>query len=277
MNRPLEIRDVENISLEASDDNSDMYPQLVAQFTCQHEISSDCIATHCDCIEIQSYTFSGFVCCSVVWMINVIRAAIEGISVTVTTPHVSGVILQQCSHLHIQSNTYIGIQKQFDFDDDQSVGIIAYESSDIEMDSIEVSNNFTFGVALSKSRSSSMMNVSAAHNEGFGIRLDYSTNTRMMNVSAAHNVDGIALDHSTDTSMMNVSAVHNGQEGIWLDHSTDTSMMNVSAVHNGQEGIWLDSSTNTSMMNVSAAHNMRDGIWLFNSTDTRMMKFGQLY
>ena len=43
MNRPLEIREVENISLEASDDNSDMYPQLVAQFTCQQEANRDCI------------------------------------------------------------------------------------------------------------------------------------------------------------------------------------------------------------------------------------------
>ena len=43
MNRPLEIRDVENISLEASDSSSDVYPQLVAQFTCQYEANSDCI------------------------------------------------------------------------------------------------------------------------------------------------------------------------------------------------------------------------------------------
>ena len=43
MNKPLEIRDVENISLEASDDNSDMYPQLVAQFACHHAAKSDCI------------------------------------------------------------------------------------------------------------------------------------------------------------------------------------------------------------------------------------------
>ena len=43
MNRPLEIRDVVNISLEASDDNSHMYPQLVAQFTCQYEAIGDCI------------------------------------------------------------------------------------------------------------------------------------------------------------------------------------------------------------------------------------------
>ena len=284
MNRPLEIRDVENISLEASDDNNDnvTYPQLVAQFTCQYETDSDCIV-------IQTSRIYAWVCCSVVWMINVTHAAIEGISVTVTTPNVFGVILQQCSHLHIQSNTYIGIQEQ---DNVISIGIMAYESSDIETDSIEVSN-FTYGVMLYMSRSTSMMNVSAAHNEVNGIRLETSTDTSMMNVSAAHNGwEGIVLYDSTDTSMMNVSAAHNGV-GIWLDHCTDTSMMNVSAAHNGQEGIvlfdstdtsmmnvsaahngvgiWLDHCTDTSMMNVSAAHNGQEGIVLFDSTDTSMM------
>ena len=270
MNRPLEIRDVENVSLEASDDNSDMYPQLVAQFTCQHETDSDCI-------DIQGHDLYGFVCCSVVWMINVTHAAIEGISVTMTTPDVSGVILQQCSHLHIQSNTYIGIQEQFEFQMELSVGIMAYESSDIEMDSLEA-NNFTFGVALSKSRSSSMMNVSAAHNGNDGIVLDHSTNTSMMNVSAVHSEnDGIVLEYSTDTSMMNVSAVHNEGFGIWLEYSTDTSMMNVSASHNGYDGIYLDHSTNTSMMNVSASHNGHDGIWLGYSTNTSMMNVSAVH
>ena len=296
MNRPLEIRDVENVSLEASDDNSDMYPQLVAQFTCQQEANSDCIDIqgYSDCIDIQGYNLYGFVCCSVVWMINVTHAAIEGISVTVTTPNVSGVILQQCSHLHIQSNTYINIQEQFEFQMEQSVGIIAYESSDIEMDSLEASN-FTVGVGLYMSRSTSMMNVSAAyngldgillyystntsmmnvsavHNEDDGIWLDSSTHTSMMNVSAAHNRwDGIRLDYSTNTSMMNVSAAYNGYGGIMLKNSTNTSMMNVSAAHNGRVGIWLDYSTNTSIMNVSAAHNGRVGIWLYYSTNTSMM------
>ena len=227
-------------------------------------------------------------------MINVTRAAIEGISVTVTTPHVSGVILQQCSHLHIQSNTYINIHEQFEFQMELSVGIMAYESSDIEMDSLEASN-FSVGVMLYKSRSTSMMNVSAAHNGRYGIRLDHSTNTSMMNVSAAHNemdgiwlensthtsmvnvstaynrYGGIVLDSSTDTSMMNVSAAHHGVYGIWLENSTHTSMVNVSAAHNEGFGIWLDHSTNTSMMNVSAAHNEGDGIWLYYSTNTNMM------
>ena len=123
MNRPLEIRDVVNISLEASDDNSHMYPQLVAQFTCQYEAIGDCI-------EYQ------YVCCSVVRMINVTHAAIEGMSVTVRTPNVSGVVLQQCSHLHIQSIT----ERNNDNNSfvNNEYGIVVYESSDIEMDSLKL-------------------------------------------------------------------------------------------------------------------------------------------
>ena len=118
-----------------------MYPQLVVQFTCQHVANSDCNAF------MDTYFMHMYACCSVVWMLNVTRAAIEGISVTIKTPYVSGVILQQCLHLHIQSSTYFGIQDQFDPEIELSVGIMAYESSDMEMDSLE-SSNFTVGVVL---------------------------------------------------------------------------------------------------------------------------------
>ena len=257
MNRPLKIRDVDNISLEASDDNSDMYPQLVAQFTCQNESI---------CFAIQSSSFNHYVCCSVVWMINVTHAAIEGISVTVTTPHVSGVILQQCSHLHIQSNTYIGIQKQFDFDIEQSVGIIAHESSDIEMDSLEVSN-FTVGVALSKSRSSSMMNVSAVHNEDVGIWLYHSTHTSMMNVSAAHNGnEGIVLYYSNDTSMMNVYAVHNENNAIRMVSCINTSLYYSYTYHN-RDGIYIAECRTTHIL----YHNTENTMHIIKSTDTYIL------
>ena len=278
MNRPLEIRDIENISLETSDENSDMYPQLVAQFTCPHKINSDCIKI---CYDSYYYT-----CCSVVWMINVTQAAIEGISVTVTTPRVSGFTLQQCSHVHIRSSTYIGIyyDKGKMFWSVKSVAILAYESIGIKMDSLEASN-FTKGVVIYKSRSTSMMNVSAAHNNYccggcVGIYVYRSTDTRMMDVSAAHNEnDGIYLVHSTHTSMMNVHVVHNGDDvisfhlykGIGLDYSTDTRMTNVYAAHNRGHGICLYSSTDTSMMNISAVHNEGCGISLHSSTHTRMM------
>ena len=285
MNRPLEIRDVENISLEASDDNSDMYPQLVAQFTCQDEADSDCIDL--------STIFS--VCCSVVRMSNVTHAVVMGISVTTST--VSAVILQQCSHLRIQSTTYSSIQQVGNDDfvsNEYEFGIVVYESNDIEMDSLEASN-FTIGVILYNSSNTilanvsvahneysgiflyysndtSMMNVSAVNNEQLGIHLLYSTNTTMINISAANNkYNGIFLVCSNDTSMMNVSAANNKYGGILLDCSNDTSMMNVSAANNEQNGIELLYSTNTTMINVSAANNKYGGILLQNSNDTIMM------
>ena len=253
MDRALEIRDVENISLEASDDNSEMYPQLVAQFICQYEAIGDCI-------ELRSQ----YVCCSAIRMINVTHAAIQGMSVTVTTPRVSGVILQQCSHLHIQS---ISIQER----NNNNNGFVSNECGIVAYDSSAIASNFSTGVWLYKSRNTSMTNVSAAHNGNDGIRLDDSTDTSMMNVSAAHNrYDGIDLNDSTDTQMIDVSAAHNGDDGIDLDNSTDTSMTNVSAAHNGDDGIELDNSTDTSMTNVSSAHNGDSGIELDYSTDTSM-------
>ena len=264
MDRPLEIRDVENISLEASDDNSGMYPQLVAQFTCQYEANSDCINL-----------LHHYVCCSAIWMSNVTHAAIEGISVTVTTPNVSGVILQQCSHLYIQSITERNNNSNGFVSNE--CGIVVYESSDIEMDSLKASN-FSTGVWLHKSRNASMMNVSVAHNEQVGIYLYNSTDTSMMNAFAAHNgYYGIHLYYSTYTSMTNVSAPYNGYDGIDLSYSTYTSMTNVSAAHNEQVGIFSGYSIDTNMMNISAANNKYNGIHLYKCIDTNMMNISSAH
>ena len=293
MNRPLEIRDVENISLEASDDNSDKNPQLVAQFTCQYGADTDCIHIM---INFEMYMN---VCCSAIRMINVTHAAIKGISVATKKPNVSAVILQQCSHLNIQQMTSRGIQEVDNdgnafMNNEVEFGILAYTSSAIEINSLEA-DNFSIGVILYNSSNTILTSISAAHNEYYGIFVYHSTITSMMNVSAALNqIDGIFLYYSTstsiinvsaalnkyfgiflyystDTSMMNASAAHNKDSGIRLYYSTDTSMMNASAAHNVISGIDLQYSTDTSMMNVSAAHNGKDGISLFFSTDTSMM------
>ena len=271
MNRPLEIRDVENISLKASDDKSDTYPQLVAQFACQYGADTACIHIM---IDLERYSD---VCCSAIRMINVTHAAIEGISMTLKTPDVSAVILQQCSHLQIQSVSSTSIQEvdsdSKDFVSKESLdefGILAYESSDIEMESLEASY-FTNGVTLYDSSDTILVNVSAALNENNGILLRYSTNTSMMNVSAAHNkYSGIYLYGSTDTSMANVSAALNENNGILLRYSTNTSMTNLSAAHNKYDGMYLYHSTETSMMNVFAAQNKYNGIYLYHPTDTSM-------
>ena len=268
MNRPLEIRDVENISLEAINDKSDKYPQLVAQFTCQYEADSTCIHIH-----IYKSFHMQHAYCSALRMINVTNATIEGIIVATKAPNVSAFILQQCSDLHIQSISYSNIQ---DNDTDDLVrnasefGILIYESSEVEIDTMDASN-FSIGVILHKSNNTILVNVSTTHNENHGVYLYRSTGTTMMNVSVAHNVNnGIYLYYSTNTSMMNVSAAHNQNDGIYLHHSTDISMMNVFAAQNMNSGIYLHRSTETSMMNVFAAHNENDGIYLHHSTDISM-------
>ena len=257
MNRILEIRDVENISLEASDDNSDMRPKLVARFTSQYERINDCTTFRDNGIHVVAFS-------SVVWMTNVTHAAIVGISLTVTIPHVSGVILQQCSHLHIQSSTYVGIKEQHN-----EYGIMAFESSDIELVSVEASN-FTFGVVLYKSRSTSMMNVSALHNECEGIYLERCADTSMMNVSTLHNEHDGILSVKSDLHMMNVTAAHNERDGMRLFDSTDTNMMNVFAAHNGANGMYLFDTTDISIKNVSAEHNQNSAITMHYCTDTNL-------
>ena len=272
MNRPLEIRDVENISLEASDDKSDTYPQLVAQFACQYETDTACTKMT---IDFGSYMD---VCCSAIRMINVTHAVVEGISLTMKTPKFTAVVLQQCSHLHIRSVSSTNIQEvdndSNDFVSKESLekfGILAYESSDIEMESLEASY-FTIGLILYDSSNTILVNVSAAHNEIDGIYLYHSTNISMMNVSAAHNkYNGMDLYDSTETSMMTVSAALNEKNGILLRYSSNTRMMNVSAAHNKYGGMYLYHSTGTRMTNVSAVHNKVNGILLDYSTDTSIM------
>ena len=277
MNRPIEIRNIENISLETSDDYSYMYPQLVAQFTCQYEV--DCNAY----IQIISGMYNAItytVCCSVIWMMNVTHAGIEGISVTTKIPTVSAVILQQCSYLHLLSITLIsGIQERDnDFDStDYGFGIVAYESDVIEMDSLEVSY-FTNGVTLYSSSNVNMTNVSAAHNHCDGIDLKFCTATNMMNVSSVDNkVYGIYLYFCTNTTMMNISAVHNRWEAIYLSHSTDTSMTNTSANNNSVVGIYFNWCTGLSVTNVCAINNTLWGITLRECTTTSMMNISAVH
>ena len=276
MNRPLKIRDVENISLEANDDNSDMYPQLVAQFTCQYVTDTDCIHILYD--ERTPYIVIN-ACCSAILMFNVTHAALEGINITTETPNISAIILQQCSHLHIQSVAVHNIPELHNDSNDfeYEIGILTIGSRDIEMGSLKASN-FANGVILYNSSCTKMINVSAANNRFNGIDLIYCTATSMTDVYAVHNKhDGIYSYYCTNTSMTNVYAAYNEVNGMFFYHSTITSMMRLSAVNNVNFGILFSHSNDTSMTNISTLHNKGDGIVLQPSTNTRLTNVYTVY
>ena len=276
MNRPLEIRDVKNISLVASDDNSDVYPQLVAQFTCPYVMDTDCIHILYD--ERTPYIVIN-ACCSAILMLNVTHAALEGINITTETPNISAIILQQCSHVHIQSVAVHNIPELHNDSNDfeYEIGILTIGSRDIEMGSLKASN-FANGVILYNSSSTKMINVSAANNRFNGIDLIYCIATSMTDVYAVHNKhDGIYSYYCTNTSMTNLSAAYNELNGMFFYHSTITSMMKLSAVNNVKFGILFSHSNDTSMTTISTLHNKGDGIVLQPSTNTRLTNVYTVY
>ena len=276
MNRPLKIRDVENIFLEANDDNSDMYPQLVAQFTCQYVTDTDCIHILYD--ERTPYIVIN-ACCSAILMFNVTHAALEGINITTETPNVSAIILQQCSHVHIQSVAVHNIPELHNDSNDfeYEIGILTIGSRNIEMGSLKASN-FANGVIIYNSSNTKITNLSAANNRFNGIDLIYCIATSMTDVYAVHNKhDGIYSYYCTNTSMTNVSAAYNEFNGIYFNHSTITSMMKLSAVNNVNFGILFTHSNDTSMTTISTLHNKEDGIVFQPSTNTRMTNVYTVY
>ena len=282
MIRPLEIRNVENISLEASDDSSDMYPQLVAQFACPYDGNNDCINIKIRTLNVLDRFLD--VCCSAILMVNVTHAAIESIGITVRSPNVSAIILQQCSYVHIfpvnstrpmcYYNDPQNISSQnYGYD----IGLLIHESSYINVSSLQVSR-FSHGVILYNISNTKISYITAANNSISGLLLNMTNTTHIANSHALQNqYNGIEASQCTDTSMTNISAAHNHYDGIYLLHCAGTRMMNISSALNKYDGIYLNSCTDTSFMNISVAHNMNDGIVMLRCTDTSIMNIAAAY
>ena len=258
MDRPLEIRDVENISLEASDDNSDtLYPLLVAQFAC---------------FNIQNIIDIFDVRCSAVWMINVTHATIEGISVTVKSPNVSAVVLQQCSHVHISSISSTNNTNNMSYSNElqnsqtyrysYDIGILAYGSSDISVSQIQA-RRFNRGIVLYNTSNTDITDTTVMNSRLSGLVLEITFTTHITNLRTLQNEhNGIETNHCTNTSMKNISAAHNKNFGFFLETCTHTIMKNIFAAQNQTLGIVLENCADTTMSNISAAHHWTIGMVL---------------
>ena len=266
INRPLQIRNVHNVSLTAYDDSSDQTPHIMAEFSCENETSGDGVQYDVDLyVDIH---------CAAIWFTNVTDAAISGINVTVETQGMSAVVLHNVSGAYIQLNVVCTKEQELLeqwYDNITQIGILAHESSYIWID-LSIADNCTNGIMMLQGRYHNISNTIATNSKFGGIILYATNTTRIMNCNLINNtIIGIFINSSPSTSLMNVSVEHNQWDGIWIDNSTSTSLMNVSVEHNQRYGIWIASSTSTSLMNVSVEHNQRGGIWIVFSTSTSLM------
>ena len=265
MDRPLEIKNVQNISLEAvvsSDGNDDIvYPLLVARFNCQSQTNNDC------------FNFGQLrVCCSVLQLINVTQAAID--SVTVKTLYVTAVTLIGCSELHIQSITAYNENYSYN---DTIFGIFAYQSNDIEMDSIQASN-YSHGLILYNTSNTNITDTSIVNSTSSGIVLLETETTKIINTtSASNNLNGMLLQLTNNTYIVNISLVHNGWVGMHLNRAKYTYFFDAIVANNQNVGMYLNRAEYTYFVNTTVAYNHNNGMWLVNCTTTVMTRVRVTY
>ena len=127
MDRPFTIGNVHNMSLESSSDDSNEYPHLVAQFSCETEVHECihlyfnltneytspgefvcCLPGVIECIHLySSWSVVDFkVCCAAVWLQDMYNVTVKGIHITaqMSNEPISPVVLKNVSDITVQLN-----------------------------------------------------------------------------------------------------------------------------------------------------------------------------
>ena len=270
MDRPLTIGNVHNMSLESLSDESDEYPHLVAQFSCETE-------GH-ECIYMNRYDtgWSYFpdvtkfqVCCAAIWLHDVYNVTVKGISITVQTSdkHISVVILKNVSGTTVQLNATCSLT---DDTSNDTNGIIMYEATSVVVHSSSA-NNCSYGLVLHNTTNIHIAKVTAMYNDVVGIALRTCTDTNIYNTVAAHNGrDGMILMDMNNTHITNTTTAHNGWTGMILVDMYNTHITNTTTTHNDEDGMILFIMNNTHITNTTTAHNRARGMDLSTMSNTHI-------
>ena len=251
MERPLEIKYVNNVTLRPSPEESGVYLKLATRFSCEaYNISLGSLK----------------VCCSAIRLINVRDAEI---SLAITTVNASGVIVEQCANIHFKNMTINSVQDSLDTSR-SSIGIVSYESRHIYVDSLKTSN-LSYGILLQNTNHTTIIGSVIKNNQNLGLLMFKSHVTNLTNTTLSGNMLGGMYSLScTNTNMMNISIINNKGTGIFLDSSNNTNMTEISVMKN-EVGLLLSECVNNNMVNILSAFNMRIGLYL-ESSDNIIMR-----
>ena len=280
MDRPLEVRDMQNVTLKSTDTEK-VQPLLVVQFPC---------AVHDNCLELECSDYTLYkkipssVCCSAVHFRNVSQAHIDGIEISANSTHVSALVIEHCTDILISNVILTFIANEIPMTE---FGVLVYESSKIVVDMLQASK-FLLGIAACKSHFISISNTNI-HNMSYGVYVVDSHNASVVNVmSQSNRYDGILSALTSHTTITNSTLQNNGVSGIELigakisdirdslsynndygfilDRCTDTFVDGMHATHNNQYGFFIDSCTNLTMINIVVEHTDYIAVFIFNAT-----------
>ena len=154
MDRPLTIGHVHNMSLESSSDDSNEYPHLVAQFSCETEVH-ECIQWHLDFFLVNFK-----VCCAAVWLQDMYNVTVKGIHITAQMP-ISPVVLKNVSDITVQLNALCSLTDQ------KSFGITIYGATSVVVHSSSA-NYCSSGLVLYNTTNTHINKVTTMYNEFIG-------------------------------------------------------------------------------------------------------------
>ena len=240
--RPLEVQNVNNVTLRPSSEESGVYLKLATQFSCEEYY-----------ISLGSLK----VCCSAIRLINVRDAEI---SLAITTVNTSGVIVEQSVNIHFKNMTINSVQDSLDTSR-RSIGIVSYESRHIYVDSLKTSN-LSYGILLQNTNHTTIIGSVIKNNQNSGLLMFKSQVTNLTNTTLSDNMlCGMECLSCTNTNMMNVSIINNKGPGIVLDSSNNTNMTEISVMKN-EVGLLLSECVNNNMVNILSAFNVGIGLYL---------------
>ena len=307
MMRSMEFNSVENITLRASGNSTDMYPELVPSFPCHKR-------------ETPVPSYGNLSLCSAIEVSEVVNAVISGLT-TETALNISGIVIKWCSNVHISQSTFYSntsITFGTSVTDRRGAGIVIDESSNVRIQSVHTRNvttgvlmwrvsnvtvqdsqfqsSFYHGIFAHTSINISLLNLTSNYSVfngillvdvrhsllqgvialrsiySYGIFIQRHTDTKMTDIiSSLNNLKGISVWSSTATTMINVSTPYNHEDGVHIYGCRGTSIKNAISMYNLNNGIYVESSTGTVMMNVLSRENQNYGVYINNCIGIKMM------
>ena len=259
MDKPLEIRDVHNISIKASDDNNGIYPELMTGFPCQHETDESCI-------QLQFpgdvyYALHNFdMCCSAIRLINVTHGVIGSIRLTVKTPRITGITLQWCPDIHIANVSAFYYVRSYKYE----LGILVYESIGVKMESLHA-KNFSHGMMVYNTTKTVIRDTTVVNSGHSGLLFFRSNFNDIVNTTLSNNNEhGVVLLFTNNSNISMSHSIHNNKDGVAL-YSTTKSQVNSTVSNGNDNGFYLHRAIYTNICNSSVANNKRAGIRLYVS------------
>ena len=251
MDRPLVIRDVQNITLQGSEEYSTYSVIIEPQFihsTCRHHDS-------CKLAGISDSNL--YTCCAVIQLHNVSNVALVGINITSVLESFSrteiGVLMSNADLVVVR---LLAVRNFYH-------GITLYDVSDSNLTDIVIGNSFSDGMFLCQTNNVSVTNTTSKNNGENGFVLMSSRAIHVVNTSSVGNeLNGLSILSTEDCSFIQTITLNNSQSGVNVRSSNFTIFDDVYSQYNEKYGVEVSDVYHAQLANVISMQNEDSGVYL---------------